>query len=232
MEKSYQKQQKELIDQLEKALANGVQRSTVVEMRSDYANDRHICLTSVVFVPDKISKKIISGITDRLKKIEPHHYFYPPESMHLTIKNLRTEGNPPLFTPQDAKKADELFKKIIPDYRVFEFNVEDVLTFPTSLAVMAYSGDAFHELVVELDNGLKKIGLPDNKKYFSNSVTWGNITVCRFTKKPGVKFLNAVKEMRDLQIGKFKVEEIKLIICNAACHPGSLQVIGEYDLKK
>ena len=87
---SYFLKQKELVKQLEKSFSSGNHQSTVVEMQKDYANDDQICLTSLVFIPDNISGKIISDCLSRLKSIEPNHYFYPPESLHLTIKNIHT----------------------------------------------------------------------------------------------------------------------------------------------
>lgn len=232
MANDYFLKQKELIKQLENSFANGANKSTVVEMQKDYVNDDQICLTSVVFIPDEISNKIISDIINELKKIDPQHYFYPPESMHLTIKNIRTINKPPLFSETDIHKVNQLFSEIITQFPIFEFSVEDVLVFPTSLSVMAYSDDTLQKLISSLDEGLQKIGESDNKKYLSDYIFWGNITICRFTQNPSAQFIEEVKKVRNLKIGKFKVEKISLIACNAVCHPESRKIISEYELKK
>ncbi|MFA4830835.1 MAG: hypothetical protein WC862_01015 [Patescibacteria group bacterium] len=232
MSNNYLLQQKGLVKQLEDSFANGVHKSTVVDMQKDYANDDQICLTSVVFIPNEISSKIISSIIGKLKKIEPQHYFYPPESMHLTIKNVRTINKPPLFSESDINKVNQLFSEIIPKFPAFEFNVEDILTFPTSLSLMAYSNDTLKKLVSALNKGLQQIGVPDNKKYLSGSVFWGNITICRFTRNPSTQFIEEVKKMRNLKIGNFKAEKINLITCNAVCYPESRKIIREYELNK
>ncbi len=232
MSNNYLSQQKELVKQLEDSFSNGIHKSTVVEIQKDYANDDQICLTSVVFIPNDISSKIISNVINKLKEIEPQHYFYPPESMHLTIKNIRTINKPPLFSESDIHKVNQLFSEIIPRFPIFEFCVEDVLTFPTSLSIMAYSDDTLQKLILALDNGLQEIGVPDNKKYLSDSIFWGNITICRFTQNPGTQFINGVKKMRNLKIGKFKAEKVNLITCNAVCYPESRKIIGEYELRR
>ncbi|MBI2410559.1 MAG: hypothetical protein HYV32_01500 [Candidatus Kerfeldbacteria bacterium] len=211
---------------------NRVHKSTVVEMQKDYVHDDQICLTSVVFIPDDISQKIMSDVIEKLKKTEPHHYFYLPESMHVTIKNIRTINKPPVFSETDINKVNELFNEIIPQFPIFEFTVEDVLMFPTSLSIMGYSDETLQKLVYALDEGLQKIGVPDNKKYFSTSVFWGNITICRFAKNPQIAFINEVQKMRDVKIGKFKVEKVQVITCNAVCHPASRRIVGKYDLGK
>lgn len=232
MNNNYLLQQKDLVKRLEDSFANGVHKSTVVDMQKDYVNDDQICLTSVVFIPDVISNRILKNFINRLKIIEPHHLFYPRESMHLTIKNIRTIKKPPLFTESDINKVNQLFKEIIPSFPCFEFNVEDVLNFPTSLSVMAYSDETLKKLILALDKGLKEIGVPDNKKYLSDSVFWGNITICRFVKNPGDQFIAEVKKMRNSKIGRFKVEKINLITCNAVCYSESRKIIGEYELRK
>ncbi len=203
----------------------------MVDRQKDYANDRQTSLTSVVFLPEDITDGITKNITSPLKNIEPNQYFYPAASMHLTIKNIRTISEPPTFSQADVIKVNKLFNNIIPKFQTFEFNVEDILIFPTSLAVMAYSDDTLKKLVLALDKGLNKIGMPDNKKYLSDSVFWGNITVCRFVEKPGDKFMAQAKKMRNLKIGKFKVKKISLICCNAVCHKNSKKIIAEYELK-
>ncbi len=232
MNNNYLLQQKKLVKQLEDSFIKGDYKSTVVDMQKDYIHDDRICLTSVSFVSDDISSKIISNVIDNLKKIKPYHYFYPSESMHLTIKNIRTINKPPLFGQIEIDKVNQLFNEIIPKFRIFEFNIEDVLFFPTSVSVMAYSDETFQKINLALDEGLKEIGVQDNKKYLSDSVFWGNITVCRFTRKPGIEFINEVKKMRNLKIGKFKVEKVDLIMCNAVCYPESRKIIGEYELVK
>jgi 2'-5' RNA ligase len=232
MSNNYLSQQKELVKKLENSFVNGMHKSTVVEMQKDYANDDQICLTSVVFILNDISNKIILNVINNLKEIEPHHYFYPPESMHLTIKNIRTINKPPLFTETDTYKVNQLFNEIIPKFPIFEFDVEDVLIFPTSLSIMAYSNDTLQKLILALDKSLQEIGVPDNKKYLSDSIFWGNTTICRFIQNPGTQFINEVKKMRNLKIGKFKVEKVSLITCNAVCYPESRKIIGEYELRK
>ncbi|MDD5489417.1 MAG: hypothetical protein PHP25_01905 [Candidatus Moranbacteria bacterium] len=231
MPESFQEQQKKLIVEYEQSISKGNIKSTFVAMQKDYANDGQICLTSVVFVPENISDKINKEVIEPLRHYDPDQYFYPVESLHLTIKNIRTINNPPLFDAKDIEKVDKLFSEIIPQFSKFNFAVEDVVIFPTSMSVAAFSDRILWDLVSSLDKGLKEIGVPDNKKYTSNSVYFGNITLCRFTKKPNDKFVKEARKFRNYKIGKMKVEKINLITCNAVCYPKSLKIISEYKLR-
>jgi 2'-5' RNA ligase len=232
MADGYILKQKAAVKELENLFAKGESKSTVVDMQKDYANSKQITLTSVAFLPENITEGIIKNVIDPLRKIEPNQYFYPAASMHLTIKNIRTIHEPPIFNESDVNKVNKLFNDIISKFQAFEFKVEDVLIFPTSISVMAYSSDVLQKLVSALDKGLKEIGVPDDKKYLFYSVFWGNITVCRFTEKPSDFFIAEVKKIRNLKIGKFKVEKINLVTGNVVFNENSKRIVAEYKLKQ
>lgn|GEM_PF-434090 len=223
-------EQKQLVKEIKLFLAKGVVKSTVVEMQSEYEHDDQTCLTSLVFIPKNIAHKITKIIIEPLRQLEPKYYYYPAESMHLTIKSIRTIHKLPLFTENDAAKVDRLFKKIIPKFRNFSFQLEDLVKFPTSLSLMGYCNDTLQKLVKELDAGLKQIGVPDNKKYFSDEIFFGNITLCRFTHQPSEAFVKKVKELENIKIGKLVIDKINLIICNLVCHPKTRRIVGTYRL--
>lgn len=228
----YKSLQKKLVSELEQSFAEGKSRSTVVEMQKDYFDDDQICLTSITRIDPAIQLAIFEKIIGPLKSLEPQHYYYTPESMHLTIKNIRTIHKPPLFDQTDVEKVDQLFSEIIPKYESFGGKVEDVVLFPTSLSVMVYMDGVFAKLIRTLDQGLGKIGVPDNKKYISDKVFWGNITVCRFTKTPSSPFIEKVKSVRNLKFGQMLIDKISLITSNIVLNPKYLKTIAEYQLIK
>lgn len=231
MNKNYSDQQKKLIKKMALSVQTDEFISTVVPMRPDYEDDNRICLTSVVFPTKKINNFIESQIIKPLKNIEPNHHYYPASSLHITIKNIRTIANPPLFSQKDARKVSNLLKIIVPECVSFDFNFEDIVRFPTSLSLIGYSDERLRVLIQKLDNGLKKIGVPDNKKYFSNSIFFGSMTLCRFTQQPSIKFLNKVAELRTVKIAPVEVKTISLITCNAVCDARGRKIIGEYSLR-
>lgn len=228
---AYTMRQKEMINELERSFQSGNVKSTIVDMQSDYENDRQLCLAAVVFPPSHLAEEIEKKIIQPLREIEPFHYYYPAESLHLTVKNVRTISDPPLFTENDAQNVRTLFSNIIPQFSAFEYSLQDVLAFPTSSALMAYCDDTLQSIVMALDQGLKDIGVPDNKTYLSNEIFWGNCTFCRFVRKPSEGFYSALNAQRETFIGTFKAETISLITCNAGCSSSSKRIIGEFKLK-
>lgn len=228
---NYILQQKKLVEGLKNSFAKNKVKSTTVEMQNDYEYDDRTCLTLISFIPRSISKKIEKFIIKPLKNIDTDHFYFPPVSMHLTIKNIRTVHKPPLFSNKDAVKVNQLFKKMIPQFPCFSYYLEDLVLFPTSLFLMGYCRDIIKKLVSELDSGLEKIGVPDNKKYLSSKILFGNITLCRFIHKPSVSFIKKVKELKNIKIGELKITEAKLITCNVVCHPKTRNIIASYKFK-
>ncbi len=229
---AYFQQQKELTSQLEASFNTGSFQPTVVDMQEDYKNDPQICLSTVAFLPKEITDAITEKIIKPLQAIEPDHYYYAPETMHITVKNIRTIHNPPLFTDADIETAKHILNAVVPSFAPLTYKLEDVLKFPTSLALMAYGETNLQRLVLQLDAELKKNGLPDNKKYLSDTIFWGNVTFCRFTHAPSKAFLDKVAEMRHLNMGMFVAKELQLITCNAGCHPDSKKTLGEFAFKQ
>ena len=230
MHDNYTDAQKATIQQLKTHLAQGKGQMTVVAMRSDYEGDRERCLTSVVFVPEPLTQSISQRIIQPLKQLEPEHFYYTPDLMHSTIKNVRTIHTPPLFTPEDVVKADQVFQRIVPQFPVFRFSWQDLTLFPTSVALIGYSNQTLQQLIQALDKGLNDSGIPDNKTYFSDTIFWGNLTICRLTHSPGDAFRQQVQELATVKIGEMQVTQIHLVTCNSVCHPQTRTLIGMYSL--
>jgi len=228
---NYQRKQKQLITNISKELSKGEYKATTVDIRKDYENDHDTCLTSVVFPDKDIKNKIVKEIINPLREIEPEHYYCPIDSLHLTIKNIRTINTPPLFNDKDVRKAKRVFKDIVPKFKEFPFCLKELVQFPTSISLVGYSDKILYDLVHGLDQKLKMVGVPDNKKYISDSVFFGSLTVCRFTSKPSERFLQKVKELQNLLVGDVYVKKISLITCNSVCSQKSIKIIETYNLK-
>jgi len=227
---SYYQQQTKLFNHLEKQFKKGMPVSEIVPIHKDYVNDDRICFTSVVFVPKNISKNIQKNFINPLQKIDNSQYYYPADSMHLTIQNVRTISSPKLFTKDDIEKVKDLFKNIIPKFHKFKFRAEGIFETPTSLSVKCFSNSYLRDLVLALRIGLDKIGVPDNKNYGSDSVFFGNISFCRYYQKPTKDFFAQVHKLKNIEIGEMAVSKISLITTNAVASPQKTKIIAEYNL--
>ncbi|GJD24164.1 hypothetical protein RIVM261_091200 [Rivularia sp. IAM M-261] len=226
----YTIQQQQLIQHIKDNMQQAQTQMSIFEMKSDYENDDAISLTSVTLISKAITNIIVDKIIQPLQLIEPCHYYYATDLMHITIKNVRKMHKPPRFTEDDAQKVNNLFQKIIPRFSSFKFKFEGLVLFPTSFSLIGYCDETLRELVHALDEGLKEIGLADDKKYISDTVFFGNMTLCRFTEVPSLLLQNKIRELESIYIGEMNVSEINLVTCNVVCHPKSRRVIGTYTL--
>jgi 2'-5' RNA ligase len=230
MPDTYRELQEHAVNQL-RAGSQRNSRASVVPIRSDYKTDTAMGLTSMAFLPADIGQDVYRRVVRPLKAIEPDHHYYRPDSMHITIKNIRTIHNPPLFTGADVRKVDRLFAELIPQRPSISFWLEEVVSFQTSAALIAYSDVGLRDLVRALDAGLNEIGVPDNKQYVSGNVYFGNVTLCRYTRPPSKEFCDAVEGVTHAYKETLKVEVVHLIACNAVCAPESRRVFQSYKLK-
>lgn len=228
---SYEQRQQQLFDFIEISFKNGDIPSTVNDPVTDYVNDDRICLTSVVFLPQACCDLIYEKVITPLKKADPDLFYYPPQSLHLTIQNIRTIENPPNFTPQDIETTRRVLLKVIPKHKSIKFNLRGLFELPTSIAMKGFCDESLKNIVLELRQELTKAGLPDNKKYASEEVFFGNVTVCRFPKIPNSDFIETVKSLKDLELGELEIKTVSLVTGNIVFSEVNTQIIEQFNLK-
>ncbi len=228
---SYQKQQELLLKEIEKDFKEGKFPATIVEPVQDYSSDNRICLTSVVFLPQEIQRIVDEKVIKPLKELDKRQYYYLPQSLHITIQNIRTISDPPLFSKKDVEKVKNVLREVITRYEPFDFSIEGFFELPTSLSLCAYSDEILKQLVFEIRKSLKKVGVPDNKKYASDEIVIANSTICRYIGLPNDAFFEEVGKLKNIDVGRVQVKNVSLITTNSVCHPNKTSIVERYPLK-
>lgn len=198
----------------------------------DYAGDPAMALTSVVFLPPSLARDIQRAVIAPLQLMEPQHYYYPPEAMHLTIKNVRTVHDPPLYADMDIQRTHALFAKVTARHAPFSFTLEQVVALAGSMCLIGYGDEQFRELVLDLRAGLRNLGIPEDVHLASTEVFFGNVTLCRYGCAPSDGLLRAVMERAYTYRADLRVGLIHLITCNRVCAPASRRILHTYRLGK
>ena len=107
---THQLKQREVIDQIEKQIQDKSLSASTVESVADFDNDSRTCLTSVHFPSLPLKQQIIQTIQQPLREQFPHLYYYPDESLHMTIKNIRVINDPPHFSNDDVTIVKNVFE--------------------------------------------------------------------------------------------------------------------------
>ena len=197
----------------------------------DYEADERLCLTSVVFPSNALGDRITRELVEKLRAIEPEHYYYPTASLHLTIKNVRSIAVSAELSPAVTATAASVFAAVVPTIRAFEIGLERVIALENSIVLVGYSDRTLYELIHALDNALRAAGIVDDKRYVSNSVFFGSITLCRFRTAPSERLLAAAPKLCREFSAALSVGSIDLIACNAVCAPRTRRTIGSYRLR-
>lgn len=215
----HQSKQIETINEIENKINsnNPLGFSTVAPV-ADYVDDSRICLTSVHLPDSSLLSQVNRILIDPLKKIAPGLHYYPPKSLHLTIKNIRVINDPPNFDDDDVAKAVEVFSKIIPRHRPFSVYFYRLLLFPNNLALIGTTDPELDYIIADLDRALSRQGIPDDKKYINSKYFFCNMTLARFNERPSEALINQVKKLSDAIVVNFKpylVDSVTLLSCNA-----------------
>jgi 2'-5' RNA ligase len=213
---SHQQKQKEVIDSLEQQIRNKSVGFSTVAPVNDYENDSRICLTSVHFPHDQLISEIQDNIIRPLQKLSPENFFYPPDSMHMTIKNIRVVNDPPHFTDEDIVKAEKVYDSVIPNHQKFNVYFYRLLLFPNNLALIGTTDAELDKIILNLDEELKNAGVPDDKKYINSQYFFSNMTLARSNNIPSEEFINKVEELsKSISFQPYTVDSATLITCTA-----------------
>jgi hypothetical protein len=180
---------------------------------SDYEKDGRICLTMVHFPAKDTIDRILDQIIRPLRDIDPKQYYYEAGSLHMTINNVRVIASPENFSSLDIEKL----KTLRFSHSAFSFRLQGILLSPGSVSIKGYPDQATSDFIIDLRNELNRIGVPDDKKYVEQDIAIANISICRFYSPPSEKFIKAVHEISDIDLGTIPIKEFNLVSCNGVC---------------
>lgn len=224
---AYTDRQRALIDSIRRDLASGASRAAEAS-RPDFEDRAGRCLTSLIEVPTDVARRVECEVIAPLRALDPSALFYEPEQLHVTLKNVRTVKSPPDFGPREIAAADRAFRAVVPGAPAFSYDLEGLVPLPASIVLVGYTDARLHRLLAGLDAALAAEGVPDDKRYFSQEVFMGLVTVARFREPPAPALVEALAARRGLRLGAFEVTSARLVTCDAVYGPESRRLHGEY----
>lgn len=210
------KKQLDVIEQIERSLAVNKPEFTVVEPVKDFFNDQRIALTSVHFPARNFIQQVRQEIIEPLRTVQPEHFYYEDQLLHMTIKNVRTISNPPLFKNQDVETVKQVFDQVMPQHQAFKAYYYRLLLFPYNLALIGTTDEELDKIIFALDKNLKSAGVPDNKIYFNERYFFSNVTLARFNQPVSAEFKHKVEELNNnFKPFSYEIDSVTLLTCNA-----------------
>ncbi len=212
----HQQNQLRVISSLEQQVQNKTIGFSTVSPVDDYQHDSRICLTSVHFPHEQLVHQIEADVMQPLRKNSHHPFFYPPESLHMTIKNIRVINDPPHFSKEDVVKAEYVFESVIPNHHKFNVYFYRLMLFPNNLALIGTTDKELDNIIFDLDAGLTREGISDDKTYINSQYFFSNMTLARFSSLPSEEFIKNVEDLsKTISIKPYTVDSVTLISCTA-----------------
>jgi 2'-5' RNA ligase len=226
----HQLKQKEIIDEMNRQARHKALNFTYVTPVDDYVNDLRVGLTSVHIPNPDFVQTIQTMLIEPLKAIDLHHFYYQEDMFHITLKVVKDNSNPPRFTEENIQVAKDTFAEVVPQHRAFNIYFYKLIVFPTSLSLVGTTDPEFDDLFLDLNNKLKMVGLPDEKRYLNSKYFFCTLTLCRFKGEPSDRFLEKVDELKSaLQLPPYTVDSVTLVTCNAVFQKRN--ILGEWSLQ-
>lgn len=230
LQMTYRDKQKQLVAQIRAQHDQLTTGMSIVPIRRSYTSSVEQCLTLVAFLPLDLSNWIVRNFVAPLRRAQSDHHFFAPDALHMTVKNVRKLASPPNFTRRLVDSVNSQFAKRIPAHKRIEMSIEDYLLLDTSISLIGYCDSTLLALIRSLDQGLREIGVYDDKSYASSTIFFGNVTICRFTRFPSAAFLTTIQRLPPWKPAVFTLDALHLISCDAGCDASTRTIYYSYGL--
>ncbi len=158
---------------------------------------------TIVTRPSESVKQTIQGLIGKLKDLEPKHFYYPSENLHLTILGGIT-------TQLDS----DVFANLEPVFSNYKLNFHLQGIRPSS-PIIAYPDDfSIHTLRDKIRETLGTEGENYSAlNYYYEHIAWVNIM--RFHQTPGSEFIALLQTFHSEYFGDFQAETIEVYKTNS-----------------
>lgn len=177
----------------------------------------------------------ITAIQDKLRTIDPTHYYYPPISLHVTIIGCTP------FYPERKAIHEEHINKIIQICsktlqawdKPLRLHIKGLKAIPYSVFLQAFNHDGmFRQIRQQIFNALKTSGEEPIERLDSGEI---HINIMKFAHTDHVKLEQIASEIQYLQeveIGILTIDNLELDITDRNQSPHKTSIIRTFNLDK
>jgi 2'-5' RNA ligase len=156
-------------------------------------------LTTVIRLPADVAAALAPAL-DRLRALGPGHHYYPPATMHVTVRNL--DG----LTPADGTVA--AVGDLVAAQAPFRLAVRGLGVAPGTVYALALPGDAG---LRSLRSALGRLPAAGRPRRWRPGRGLGHANLVRFSGPVSAAFLAELARLGRGDFGSFAVEEVELV---------------------
>jgi 2'-5' RNA ligase len=171
--------------------------------------DVAVHLAAIIRVPPRVASSVRLAL-DRLHQHSLLHHYYPPETMHVTVRKLGR------FTSDNSDVAARLgeLRRVVGSQPCFDLTMWGLNLSPTTVFAQIVPHDrTFHSLRRHLG------GMVDPSVYQSSSErlfdvsarNLAHVNVVRFSGLVTTEFIKEVSRFRRIHFGRWTVREVELV---------------------
>ncbi len=164
---------------------------------------------AIIRVPSRVASSV-APVLERLRQHNPQHYYYPADTMHVTIRKLGQ------FAPDDpgaAARLDEL-RRIAASHPGFELAMSGLNLSPTTVFAQVFPHDqTFHSLRRHLGGIAERNVEQSSSERIIDSVArnLAHVNVVRFSGPVTTKLIEEISRFRWTFFGRWTVREVELV---------------------
>ncbi|MEM5804321.1 MAG: RNA 2',3'-cyclic phosphodiesterase [Candidatus Aenigmatarchaeota archaeon] len=157
-----------------------------------------------VKIPEDLKAKIAS-IQDRLDSTDDDIKLVEPENLHFNLKFIGE------YELNSLPKLKAAMDSICSQFEAFDAHIADIGTFPSPTFIrtiwlgMKKGGQALSAIAESIEMGLESLGITKDERGFTP-----HLTLARVKGRCSPELISVIRELKGIDIGSFKVEEITL----------------------
>ena len=164
---------------------------------------------AIIRVPARVASSVIP-VLEELHQHTAHHHYYPPETMHVTIRKL---GQVDPNDPGAAARIDEL-RHLVASHPRFELAMSGLNLSPTTVFAQVFPQDrTFHLLRRHLkgiaEQNVEQSGSERLIDALAHNLAHANVV--RFSGSVTTGFIREISRFRWTNFGRWTVREVELV---------------------
>jgi 2'-5' RNA ligase len=172
-------------------------------------------LTTVVRLPPDLTAQLV-GLAAPLVELQPEHYLYPAESVHMTILALA-----------DARGVEDEIRAVAERHHAFTVEIGGLNVSRRTVFAEIYPED---QGLASLRRELGAVAGAHAPRWRRTPRWLAHATVVRFARSIDSGLLNEVGERRKAQLGRFTVTEFELVHADKVLSLGGTRSLARFRL--
>jgi hypothetical protein len=191
-------------------------------------HDKRFGLTLITF-PDNELQRQIENVQNRLRDIDPRHFYYVRESLHLSILNITSACEGFEMRSEDFQIYKKVISETLTQHRPVLIEFNGICATPNAIIA---KGFFVNPNLIDIRNILKArlikagVGKQIDQRYFQDGA---HITIARFKAKTGlIPLATQIAQFCNRSLGVLEIKSGRMVRNDFYMTPGKIEILEEF----